>query len=124
MSKSMPDEFSFITESDKDKVSYGACVGGMALGGMAVGRWVGLQGLLVGGIAGAAYGLMSCKTLQEPIKQKLFSKTSRLTDHEIVAALRALRFQSPLMKKDQALEVLAAIRQEVAANPGKYSHSS
>ena len=43
----MPDEFSFITESDKDKLSYGACVGGMAIG-----RWVGLQGLLVGGIAG------------------------------------------------------------------------
>jgi hypothetical protein len=34
----MPDEFSLITESDKDKLSYVACVGGMALGGMAVGR--------------------------------------------------------------------------------------
>ena len=120
----MPEDFSLITETDKDKLSYGACVGGMALGGMAVGRWVGLQGLLAGGIAGAAYGLMSCKTLQEPIKQKLFSKTSRLTDHEIVTALQALRFQSPLLKKDQALEVLAAIRQEVAASPTKYSRSA
>lgn len=62
---------------------------------MAVGQWVGLQGLLVGWIADAAYGLMSCKTLQEPIKQKLFSKSSRLTDHNIVAAIRALRMQSP-----------------------------
>ena len=67
---------------------------------------------------------MSCKTLQEPIKQKLFSKTSRLTDHEIVAALRALRIHSPSLKKDQALEVLTAIRQDVAANPTKYSRSS
>lgn len=59
----MPEDFSLITEADKDKLSYGACVGGMALGGMAVGRWVGLQELLAGGIDGAAYGLMSCKTL-------------------------------------------------------------
>ena len=120
----MSDDFSILTEADKDKWSYGACVGGMALGGMAIGRWVGLQGLLAGGIAGAAYGLMSCKTLQEPIKQKLFSKTYRLTDHEIVAMLRALRFQSPSLKKDQALKVLAAIREEVALNPAKYSRSS
>ena len=120
----MSDDFSILTEADKDKWSYGACVGGMALGGMAIGRWVGLQGLLVGGIACAAYGLMSCKTLQEAIKQKLFSKTSRLTDHEIVATLRALRFQSPSLKKDQALEVLAAIREEVALNPAKYSRLS
>jgi hypothetical protein len=117
----MSDDFSILTEADKDTLSYGACVGGMTLGGMAVGRWVSLQGFLVGGIADAAYGLMSCKTLQEPIKQKLFSKTSRLTDYEIVARLRALRFQSPSLKKDHALEVLAAIRQEVAANPTKYS---
>lgn len=38
----------------------------------------------------------------------------QLTDHEIIAALRALRFQTPLLKKDQALEVLAAIRQNSA----------
>ena len=48
-----------ITDADKEKLSYGACVGGMALGGMAVGRWIGLRGLLVGAIAGAAYGLLS-----------------------------------------------------------------
>ena len=48
----------------------------------------------------------------------------RLTDHDIVAALRALQFQSPSLKEDQALEVMAAIRQEVAANPTKYSRSS
>jgi len=55
----MPDEFSFITETDKNKRSYGVCIGGMTLGGMAVGRWISLQGLLVGAIAGAAYGLLS-----------------------------------------------------------------
>ena len=58
----MPDEFSFITESDKNKLSYGTCVGGMAMG-----QWVDLQGLLIDGITGTAYGLMCCKILQEPI---------------------------------------------------------
>ena len=52
----MPDDFSIMTEADKDKLSYGACLGGMALGGMAVGRWLGRQGLLVDGITAAAYG--------------------------------------------------------------------
>lgn len=42
------------------------------------------------------------------------SEDLQLTDHEIIAALRALRFQTPLLKKDQALEVLAAIRQNSA----------
>ena len=68
------------------------------------------------GIASNTNGLLICKTLQERIKQKLFSKASRLTDYEIVAALRALQLQSPLLEKDQALEVLAAICQEVAAS--------
>ena len=117
----MSDDFTLITEADKDTLSYGACVGGMAVTGAVVGRWIGLQGLLVGGIAGTAYGLMSCKVLQEPIKQKLFSQTSRLTDHEIVSAIRALRFNAPPLKKNQAMEALAAVRQEVARNPAKYS---
>lgn len=52
----MPDDFSIMTEADKDKLSYGACLGGMAFGGMAVGRWLGRQGLLVDGITAAAYG--------------------------------------------------------------------
>ena len=43
---------------------------------MEMGRWVDLQGLLIDGITGTAYGLISCKILQEPIKQKLFSKTT------------------------------------------------
>lgn len=117
----MSDDYMAITEADKEKLSYAACVGGMALTGAAVGRFLGLQGLFVGGVTGAAYGLISCKTLQEPIKKKLFSQTSRLTDYEIVSALRALRFRSPLLKKDEALELLAAARQEIAKHPEKYS---
>lgn len=33
--------------------------------------------------------------------RKLFSKTSRLTDHEIVPALHALKLRSPLLKKSR-----------------------
>lgn len=66
---------------------------------------------------------MRIRTLRKTFENNLF-EPPELTDHEIAAALRALRLRSPLQKKDQALKVLAALRQEVAANPAKYSRTS
>jgi hypothetical protein len=114
------ENFMFITEQDKSDAAYAACVGGMALSGAAFGRLVGLKGLVVGGVGGAVYGLLSCRTLAEPIKAKLFSSTAKLTDGEIAAALRAIRLQHPSVSKSDALRQLAAIRSEVARNPMKY----
>jgi hypothetical protein len=67
------DDFNIISEQDTRDLSYGSCVAGSALTGLAVGRILGLQGLLAGAAAGLALGLLTCRHLQEPIKRKLFS---------------------------------------------------
>jgi hypothetical protein len=117
------DDFTILSEEDKSHISYGACVAGMTLTGMAVGRFVGLQGVLAGGVAGAAFGLLTCKHLQEPIKRKLFSPTATLSDHELSSALRAIRTQRPLVRKHEAMDMFARIREEIAGNPEKYART-
>ena len=114
------DNFNIITEEDKLNMSYGACVGGHALIGMAVGRFVGIEGLLAGGIVGTAVGLLTCKRLQEPIKKKLFSSHAHLRDREIAAALQEIHQQRPELSKQDAIDLLASVRREISLNPKKY----
>lgn len=106
------DDFNVITEDDKDQAAYLACVGGMTLVGMAVGRFGGLPGLLLGGGVGLAIGIKACRSqvLHEPIRQKIFSAQSRLMNHEILAALRAIRQERPGISKRDAMTVLAQVR--------------
>ena len=104
------DDFNIISEQDKKDLSYGACVAGSALTGMAVGRFIGLQGLLAGAAAGLAFGLLACRHLQEPIKKKLFSDTGRLTDQELAQAPRAVRLETGVQSKADAMYLLAAAR--------------
>lgn len=106
------DDFSFLTEEEKQQASYNACVGAATLTGMAVGRFGGLPGLLLGGGVGLAVGIKACKSqvLQESIRQKRFSSTSRLSDQEILAALRAIRIARPGVLKQDAMTLLAQVR--------------
>jgi hypothetical protein len=48
--------------------------------------------------------------LQEPIREKIFSAQARLTDQEILAALRAIRQERPGITKKDALSLLAHVR--------------
>lgn len=116
-------DFHILTEEDKTRISYGACVGTTTLTGMAVGRLLGLQGLIGGGVAGLAWGLLLCPLLQEPIKDKLFSPNTRLSDQEITSALRAVRHQRPLIAKQDAMTLLAQVRLEVSRHPQKYKRA-
>jgi hypothetical protein len=106
------DDFTVLTEEDKDRAAYLACVGGMTLVGMAVGRFGGLPGLVLGGGVGLAVGIKACRSpmLQEPIRQKIFSAHARLTDHEVLAALRAIWHERPGISKSDAMAVLAQVR--------------
>jgi len=114
------DEFELFSEKDKSNIAYGACVGGMALTGAAVGRFLGLQGVMVGAVAGAAYGLMTCSKLEAPIRRKLFSSKSRFSDKELASGLAALRLREPRLSKAEAMKRFAQVRHEVSSNPRKY----
>lgn len=106
------DDFNAITEDDKDQAAYLACVGGMTLVGMGVGRFGGLPGLLLGGGVGLVVGMKACRSslLKEPIRQKIFSAKAKLEDHEILAALRAIRQERPGISKREAMTLLAQVR--------------
>lgn len=114
------DDFNILTEEDKTRVSYGVCVAGSTIVGIGVGRFLGLQGVLAGAAAGAAWGLLTCKHLQAPIKQKLFSPLAKLSDHELTSALRAIRSQHPRLSKAKAMDMLAQARFEISRNPRQY----
>src|SRR6185503_8287456 len=112
--------FNIITEEDKEQMSYVACVGGATITGMAVGRFVGVQGVLIGAAAGAAYGLLTCRRLAPAIKRKLFSRGDKLSDHELAQVLQAVKEQSDVRTKSEAMNLLAAAREEILKNPAKY----
>ena len=64
------DDFTMITDEDKANLSYSACVAATTLTGMAIGRFAGLQGLLIVGGAGVVAGLLTCRHMEEPLKHK------------------------------------------------------
>ena len=84
----------------------------IALPLQALGRFLGVPGVLGVGVAGLAYGLMTCKRLAPAIKNKLFSANVRLSDQELLQALQAMREQKPGIGKGQALDMFAAVRSE------------
>jgi hypothetical protein len=111
-----------FTEADRRSAAYNACVAGSTLVGLAVGSFgVNPVSVVTGGAVGLAIGLKACPYLAPQIKRKLFSSSSKLTEKELASTLRAMSLQRPGIRKSDALIQLAAVRQEVARNPGKYS---
>lgn len=86
------------------------CVGGMTVVGAAVGRFGGLYGLLAGAVVGVAYGLVTCRKLSPVIERKLFSRTERLDDDEILAILRVLAQDGGVRSKADGMYVLSQVR--------------
>lgn len=116
----MSDNFEFLTEEDKNSLAYNACIGGTTLTGLALGRFAGLQGIIIGGVAGLAWGLLTCKYVKEPIKHKLFSTNAILQDQELGNLLNIIRSKHPSITKKDALELLAQVRNEVSKNSSNY----
>ncbi len=117
----MPVNFEFFTDKDKENMSYGACVAGATLVGAGVGRFLGLQGLLAGAGTGLVYGLIICKNLKTPIKNKIFSSNQKLTDTELSHAITVIREQTGVQSKSNALYLLGIARNEFNAQPLKFS---
>ena len=105
------DNLEFLTDDDKNDISYKACVGGQTLVGAAVGGFALGFGSIAGGLVGLASGLMTCGYLAKPIRQKIFAQHARLSDFEIDKTLAAIKKMHPQLDKKQALQALAAVRQ-------------
>ncbi len=111
------DDFELFTQDDRNKAAYIACIGGMGAIGVAVGRFGGLHGVLLGAAVGVGYGLLACKRLAPAIERKLLSTSERLTEFELSSALKALRDQAGVKTKDDAMLLLATVRQLSAVDP-------
>lgn len=105
------EDFSLITEQDRRDISYAACVAAPTVVGLAYGSAVPLPG---GAIAGAAYGLMigllACKRLSPLVERKLFSKADSLSDAELSGVLIAIRDQTGVENKSDAMYLLTQAR--------------
>lgn len=115
----MAEDFNIFTEDDKKHVSYGLCVLGMTATGMTLGSMAGGQTLL-GGVGGTVWGLFTCKHLAEPIKQRLFSQSSRLTDAEFKQVFVAARRQFPFATKNQLFDLIMNAKLEGRRFPSRY----
>lgn len=115
------EDFNIFDEDDKNDVSYGACVAGSAITGAAVGRILGVQGLLGGAAAGLVIGLIACKSLKEPIKDKIFSPLSKLSESELTQALIAVKDETGIINKKEAMLLLGVARNEYISQPLKFS---
>lgn len=113
------DDFNIFTEDDKRSTAYRLCVMGHMAIGATMGSLAGGQTLL-GAAAGTAWGLFTCKALQEPIKKKLFSSAEPLTESELKQALSAVKQEFPFLTKKEALEVIAGARIDAVRNPAQY----
>lgn len=122
--------FELFSDSDRNKISYGACLAGWTATGAVVGGIHGgvvlsLPASVIGAAGGVAWGLLTCRRLAPVIRWKLersglLGQRSELTERELVEALKAVRDLRPGVGKAEAINLLAAARQEIARNPGKY----
>jgi hypothetical protein len=118
------DEFTFLTDKDRQNISYGACVGGSVLLGLGVGRVAQLPGLLAGAATGLAIGLLTCKRLSPAIEHKLFSEHERLSEREILQVLRVVRDETGVQTKTDAMYLMSQIRRELALKGHNISKES
>ena len=106
----------FLSEQDRLDMSYAGCIGGSVVLGAAVGRLGMLPGLLAGAATGLAIGLLSCKRLAPAIERKLLSDTERLSDQELVQALRVVRDLTGFQNNSDTMYLLASARTQMQAN--------
>jgi hypothetical protein len=110
------EDFDPLSAKDRQDVSYVACIGGTTLVGAAVGRFGGLPGLVGGAAVGLAIGLLTCKRLAPAIEKKIFSSSERLTEGEVLSAIRVIRDQTGVRSKTEARYLLSQVRAAAAAS--------
>lgn len=113
------DNFNLFTPQDRQDVSYAACIGGSTAIGLAVGRFGLLPGILAGAAAGFAIGLLTCRKVSPAIERKLFSKSEKLTDQELLEVLKIVREETGIQSKSDAMYLLSHARHEMVTKGGK-----
>lgn len=112
------DELDFFTEKDKKDVSYGMCVTGIAVTGMAVGASASVGvGALPGFIVGGIIGLKTCNRLSPILKKKIFSEKAALSENELSEVLKQLRQENPNITKQEALYSFSQMRETMNKLP-------
>jgi hypothetical protein len=114
----LADEFQ-INDQTKGHVSYGVCVLGMTGTGAIMGSMAGGQTLL-GAAGGMVVGLVLCKTVETPIKRKLFGANERMTEGEFRALASQVGNSYPTLTPNQVLDLIAAARLAAIKDPNKY----
>lgn len=110
------DEFEFFTQEDRQDIAYGACLGGSALVGAAVGGMTAtVPGIVLFAAAGLAYGLVACKRLSPTIERKIFGANERLSEHELASVLKLIRDQTGVQTKSEAMFLFSQVRTAVRA---------
>jgi hypothetical protein len=112
-------EFDILTDEDRRHAAYAICVLGMAATGATFGSMAGGQTLL-GFLGGAGAGLFMCKTVEGPLKQKLFRSEATMTDREFLSLLRKVKSEYPRLGRSEVLNMLARSKLESAKYPSRY----
>ena len=111
------DNFEIFNEKDRKDISYGACVAGSALTGVAVGRILGLKGIAAGGAAGLVIGMVTCKKVAPIIERKLMNEEP-MSEGEVASVLTKIRQETGVRTKAAAMGILAQARAAVRAAGG------
>ena len=116
----MQDDIAFLTNDEKRSVAYGLCVLGTAATGATFGSLAGGQTIL-GAIGGAVVGLVMCTSVQEPLKEKLFSTNTTMSELEFLSLARQIKQTHRNLTRSQVFDVIAAARLDVIRNGPRYA---
>lgn len=110
------DDFNLFSLQDRQDISYAACIGGsVILGGMVGSFSRSTPGILIAAAVGLALGLLACKQFNPAIEKKIFSGTERLSEGELLSALRVVRDQTGVQTKSEAMYLLSQARSAAIA---------
>ena len=109
------DDFNSLNMLDKKDISYGACVAGATVLGIAVGGFVPVIGPIAGAVTGVALGLLTFRKISPAIEQILLSKNGKLTDQELLQVLRIVLDETGVRSKSEAMYLLSHARREMAS---------
>lgn len=115
-------DFDVITDKDKSHVAYGMCVLGTFAAGGALGSMAspGL-GTVIGALGGGVFGLYACKTVEQPLKDRLFSASSTMmTPVEFSRLANQTARAFPHLSREQVLDMIAQSRHAAMTERRKF----
>lgn len=114
------DSFLELSEELKSKSAYRVCLVGLTGIGIAYGSVVPGLGTVAGGTVGLVSALYFCPYLEGPIKRKLFSSNTLMTDNDVFMAFKAAQLQFPHMEDTDILNILASSRILYSRQPSRF----